>query len=87
MLTVHQEGIEGAASVACGVYPNPTQGDVYISTTNEPVVSVSLYTTDGRLLPVQMQGNSVPLSQYPTGVYYIQLTTPTNSSHHKIVKK
>ena len=86
LLTVHQEGIEGAASVACGVYPNPTQGDVYISTTNEPVVSVSLYTTDGRLLPVQMQGNSVPLSQYPAGVYYLQVTTATETCQFKVTK-
>ncbi len=41
---------------------------------------------DSHLLPVQMQGNSVPLSQYPAGVYYLQVTTATETCQFKVTK-
>ena len=87
LLTIHQEGIEGVEPAAFSVYPNPTHGDVYLCTADEPLVSVSLYTADGRQLPVRMQGNSVSLAPYPAGVYYLQVTTPTNTYRHKVTKQ
>ena len=92
LVTIHNVGIDDIQNSNfkvqnLSIYPNPTHGDVYLYTADEPVVSVNLYTTDGRQLSVRMQGNSVPLSQYPAGVYYLQVTTPTNTSRHKVVKQ
>ena len=91
LVTIHNVGIDDIQNSNfkvqnLSIYPNPTHGDVYLYTADEPVVSVNLYTTDGRQLPIQLQGTTVPLSPYPAGVYYLQLTTATETCKFKVTK-
>jgi len=91
LVTIHNVGIDDIQNSNfkvqnLSIYPNPTRGDVYIHTEGETVKSVTLYSSDGRLLPIQLQGTTVPLSPYPAGVYYLQLTTATETCQFKVTK-
>ena len=91
LVTIHNVGIDDIQNSAfniqnLSIYPNPTRGDVYIHTEGETVKKVNLYSSDGRQLPIQPQGTTVPLSPYPAGVYYLQLTTQTGTCQFKVTK-
>jgi len=57
-------------------YPNPTRGDYFITGISSPFVTVTIMTLDGK--PLQtienfVMGTSIPLGQYPTGIYLISV--------------
>ena len=60
------------------VYPNPTTGKVYIETESE----IKVYNQQGELLQ-ETFGNQVDLSDYPKGVYLLQV----NGRLRKVVKQ
>lgn len=91
LVTIHNVGIDDIQNSKfkirnLSIYPNPTRGDVNIHTEGETVKSVTLYSSDGRQLPIQLQGTTLPLSPYPAGVYYLQLTTQTGTCQFKVTK-
>ena len=54
------------------IYPNPTNGMIYIKTEKEIIPEVKLYSTDGKLLQ-HVRNVEIDMSNYATGVYVIQV--------------
>ncbi|HEY4111235.1 T9SS type A sorting domain-containing protein [Puia sp.] len=65
------------------VYPNPTKGSITITGNGTPLTAVTVMSLDGR--PMQqfenfVSGNSIQLSQYPTGIYLISVKDNTGKT-------
>lgn len=70
--------IEQSISIAGRLigYPNPTRGDYFITGSPSPFVAVTVMTLDGKPLQTMenfVMGTSIPLGQYPTGIYLISV--------------
>jgi hypothetical protein len=63
---------------AIKIYPNPTNGKVYIETERD----IKVYNQQGELL-LETFGNQVDLSTYPQGMYLLQI----NGRWSKVVKQ
>lgn len=71
---------------AFSIYPNPTNGDVYIQS-DEEVVKVILYSLDGRML-LETQNTFLQIHDLPSGLYIVSLENNVGKkSIQKIVKK
>ena len=71
--------------------PNPVIDRVYItSDANTTFNSVSVFTNDGKQLQQSgkfVPGNSIDMSRYPVGTYFIRITDGQgNTETHSIVK-
>ncbi|GLB50812.1 T9SS type A sorting domain-containing protein [Neptunitalea lumnitzerae] len=69
-------------------YPNPTYNNINVPVTQQ--TSYTLYNIQGALLQqgtLNTNNQSVPLNNYPTGMYLLTLTTNGQSQTHKIVKQ
>ncbi|GLB50811.1 T9SS type A sorting domain-containing protein [Neptunitalea lumnitzerae] len=69
-------------------YPNPTYNNINIPVTQQ--TSYTLYNIQGALLQqgtLSTNNQSVPLNNYPTGMYLLTLTTNGQSQTHKIIKQ
>ena len=64
------------------VYPNPTDGVIYIETTNDIVPVIKLYSLLGEQI-LETNGNKVDLSVFDKGVYLLQV----DGEMIKVVKK
>jgi len=71
-------GIKEFEDSAIEIYPNPTNGKVFIETESD----IKVYTLQGELLQ-ETFGNQVDLSTYPQGVYLLQV----NGKWRKVVKR
>ena len=71
------------------VYPNPTKGDVYITTQGEKINSLSLYNINGQLLlkneNLKTTSEKINLSAFSKGVYVIKIITNKNVYSKKII--
>ena len=85
--------IDQMQSVLMKVYPNPTQGKVYIEMQDGGEIghsNIRMFDSHGRLIHEQEgNGNAVELdlSTYPTGHYIIDLFVNEEHTTWKIVKK
>lgn len=72
------------------IYPNPTTGNIIISTQNwNENVSVSIFSIDGKLLMMQevSQNNSnINLNRLQSGTYIVQVKQGDKISYNKITK-
>jgi hypothetical protein len=71
-------------------YPNPTKGDYFISGITSPFVAVTVMTLDGKPLQVMenfVMGESIPLGQYPTGIYLISVKDNGRTQLLKVFKE
>jgi hypothetical protein len=71
------------------VFPNPSNGKVYVSAEWQPVVEVQVFDLFGRMLLHESVGEqefSVDLSGYNAGVYILRLVTGDGVKTSKIVK-
>ncbi len=80
------------ATEAITLYPNPTTGKVYItSTTSSVLSSVILYSSEGTQLKQYVNfrsGNSIDLRAYSQGVYMVRvLDAKGNSVVQKLIKQ
>ena len=71
------------------IYPNPSTGIFNINTRNlSSPYTITICNNLGQII-YQSQENSTPtevdLSHFPEGSYFISITTPTNSSTHKVI--
>lgn len=70
------------------VYPNPTTNKVQIEIPKEITkYSVELYDLSGRLIQLQENLDILDLSNYPTGMYLLNVKTKGNTYFNKIVKQ
>ena len=72
------------------IYPNPSNGQVFVTVPNG-VNNISVVSPMGSQLPVKPVWTSnvcqIDLSAYPSGMYYIILTTQDGSRTSKSVMK
>jgi len=66
----------------CIVYPNPTEGKIFVSNLKSPT-AVSVYDNMGRLLQTVNTENEVDVSAYPTGLYFVKV----HNQFVKVIKK
>ncbi|MBE7443446.1 MAG: T9SS type A sorting domain-containing protein [Flavobacteriales bacterium] len=78
--------IEETTKTNATVFPNPTNGIVYVTMENNVSTAVELYNVVGeKLSSDKIQGNTyqLNLTSYPSGVYFLKLNNKTT----KILKK
>ena len=71
------------------VFPNPSNGTVYVCTESEPVLEMQVFDLIGRMLLNESIGKkefSVDLSGYNAGIYMLRLVTGNGVKTSKIVK-
>ncbi|WP_196885521.1 T9SS type A sorting domain-containing protein [Aureivirga sp. CE67] len=70
------------------VYPNPSSSNVTVSIKNQEVKSISLYSITGKRLNTIENSNTLNLSSYKEGIYFIKVLTTQNEVYlRKIVKE
>jgi plastocyanin len=77
---------EATAENAMVVYPNPTNGELFI-TSNQPVKSFLVLSLDGKSVVAQdnaVESNKIELSGLTAGFYLVQITTSEKTETHKI---
>ena len=84
-LHVGHAGIDAGDSQGFAIYPNPAHNAVRYST-NEPVKSIQVISSQGRTMEVSFTGNLVDITSLPAGVYYLRFVTESNVYSHKIIK-
>ena len=81
------EYIETPEKNDINTYPNPTNSIVNIELpVNEVIKNVYIISSMGIYHQEKVSGNTVNLSKYPSGIYYIVIMTNKNSYNHKIIK-
>ena len=83
---IFSEGVSVANHLTekISVYPNPTYGQVYVST--EDVVRVEVYDMYGQLLKCREHDNNIDLSDLADGVYVLRVYTSVGVCEKKVVK-
>lgn len=67
------------------IIPNPSNNSLTLQIKGKPLphVSLQICTTNGQLIfqknYPQFQTTNIPLNNYPSGIYFLQFTTPTNT--------
>jgi polyhydroxybutyrate depolymerase len=93
MKHTHSEfvGIENnqSGNVAVLVYPNPSNGEVFISLSEKSsVASIKVFDATGKQLLAHSNitsNSKIDLSQYETGIYFIQVNTGNESVTKKVM--
>ncbi len=69
------------------LYPNPTDGKIYFNTL-ETIVSAKITNTMGALVKTTSKPSFVNLTELPSGIYFVTLTTEAGKiSVEKIIKR
>ncbi len=71
------------------VFPNPTNGNVYVSTESQPVLELQVFDIFGKMLIKKRIGEkefSIDLSDYSAGTYLLRFVTNNGIETSKIVK-
>jgi len=69
------------------IYPNPTSDFINIRS-KEDVVSISIFSVDGKKLAENYKENRIDISAYPSGVYFLNIVLKGGINFkHKIIKK
>jgi secreted trypsin-like serine protease len=68
------------------IFPNPTTGDLHIYT-NDNILQIKINSIDGRTMLVQNENtNSLDISSFASGVYFISISTQNGIVNTRIVK-
>ena len=81
------EGIAVPDDALVTVYPNPAHNTLYVDAHDQPIASAMLVSAVGHRFPVSVVSNTIDLSPYPSGVYYLQIVTNKSISQIKIIKR
>jgi hypothetical protein len=71
------------------IYPNPTSNSVTVKS-DSTIKTIQLYDAQGRLLQTQMINDNlqtIDLSAYATGIYYLSVSTSSGKQTQKIIKQ
>jgi hypothetical protein len=85
-------GMETINATAWNLFPNPTNGELNITTAAEinTDVIVEVYSADGKLITSenkqQVKIIQVDMTAKPVGVYFIRITANDKVTMHRIVK-
>ena len=66
------------------LYPNPTDGYLYITSTLDLVLDIRVYTMLGTL--VSKGETDIDMSEYPTGIYNVQIRYNDSTINRKVLK-
>ena len=85
------DGFQGEGNPnAVRVYPNPTNGNIKVCVTEQNIQSVTVFGLDGRVEKSFRFGGesnvSVDLSEFNSGVYFLEIQTNIKTSTMKIIK-
>jgi len=75
------------------VYPNPTQGELYVSTSDYQISDIRLFDVMGRQISIVGQSEigqsetTINIAHLPTGVYFLKIQTENGVVVRKVVKK
>lgn len=75
--------------ISIKVYPNPAENEVHIKAENT-INSIQLFDVQGRLLQTKLSNQnteSVDLSNYSSGIYFVTVSTTAGKQTSKISKK
>ena len=69
------------------VYPNPTNSTISIALSeDETIVNCYVISVNGVRCQERLSANTLNLSKYPKGIYYLEIITTKNIYKHKIIK-
>jgi Secretion system C-terminal sorting domain len=84
-------GIEANKEFTYSVYPNPTEGQVYISNPSNEDFSYEIFNINGQLVASRynLSGSSVELdmSAFAKGMYFVDVTSSERVETHKLILK
>lgn len=79
--------VKDIKTIDVSIYPNPTSDFVTIKSKVD-VLSIALFSVDGKKLFENYKENRIDLSAYPTGVYFLSIALKDGTAFkHKIIKK
>jgi hypothetical protein len=88
--TIAGVGIDDVNTSNVSIYPNPTNGEFYISTIAN-AVSVTVYSVDGKViinnLKVNDSNESINLGNVENGVYFVEVTSDSNKETIRLIVK
>lgn len=80
-------GIQEVSKGKIQIFPNPVSDFIQISGINDGQI-MQIYNIDGRLISSEIFNSKINVSQLPSGVYVLKITTRRTESHEfKFVKK
>jgi subtilisin family serine protease len=71
------------------IYPNPTTGELQVTSDKLPVTNIEIYDVYGRKCHasrVTCHENKIDISSLSAGIYFIKIHTETDIHTHKIIK-
>jgi hypothetical protein len=88
--TIAGVGIDEVNASNVSIYPNPTNGEFYVSTIAN-AVSVTVYSVDGKViinnLKVNDSNESINLGNVENGVYFVEVTSDSNKETIRLIVK
>ena len=81
-------GVEENQIDTIKIYPNPTDGLLYIDANTESIIGATVFDILGKKV-LQLQGNKqqVDISSLESGMYFLNLKTESGQFNQKIIKK
>ena len=71
------------------IYPNPTEGKLYINNPSKDNFSFEIYSIDGKLvarkLNISGETTMFDMSGFARGVYFVAVKSPEKSQNHKVI--
>ena len=89
-LSIEEEmstSVQDFISESINIFPNPTSGLISIATPTIPILEVALMNSTGQILLTQSNPTQLDISNYPSGIYFLSLTTPSGNGIKKILLK
>lgn len=73
------------------IYPNPTQNELFIDLNEAKVNSLELFSSDGRMVYSEISAGEnqkikIDLTTFETGIYFLRMSTDSNTFVRKIIK-
>lgn len=90
LLTVvdaNQLGVANVDVLAASVYPNPSNGKVYIQSPNENLLKqMKVMSSDGKVIYSGEFLSTIDISAYSNGIYLLELISESGSAFVKLIK-
>ncbi len=84
-------GDVASSKLNIGIYPNPTDGRLYISSDLEVMKSIQLIDLRGRLVKSwnvnSLNDTQINISEFESAIYFVRITTENHTVNERIVKK
>jgi len=86
LVTVNTLSINDLASQDIQIFPNPTKDILTLKIENQTIEKITLISVSGQRLKSWANQNSINLSAFPAGNYFIQITTSRGTLTKAIIK-